>query len=95
MLTQIIFTRTLWNFSPKHFFTDSSGMYWRERRLRPGVYTDGTSVFETTYRYKDGRNGIRKVRTLNQFLQDATIDQATKERLKKRIQKDPPDIVVE
>ena len=70
-------------------------MYWRERRLPSGVYTDGTSVFETTYRYKDGRNGIRKVRTLDQFLQDASVDQTTKDKLLKRIQTDPPDIVVE
>merc|ERR1712238_447392 len=25
--------KTLWNFSPKHFFTDPSGVYWRERRI--------------------------------------------------------------
>jgi len=87
--------RTLWNFSPKHFFTDSSGMYWRERRLRPGSYTDGTNVFETTYRYKDGRNGIRKSRTLAQFMRDASVDKATKKKIMKKIQKDHPDIVLE
>ena len=70
-------------------------MYWRERRLPPGIFTDGTAVFETTYRYKDGRNGIRKIRTLNQFLQDATVDKATKEGILKRVQSDPPDIVIE
>jgi hypothetical protein len=91
----VILSRTLWNFSPKHFFTDSSGMYWRERRLPSGLYTDGTTVFETTYRYKDGRNGMRKIRTLNQFLQDATVDRATKDKILKRIECDPPDIVVE
>lgn len=70
-------------------------MYWRERRLPPAVYTDGTSVYETTYRYKDGRNGIRRIRKLSQFLQDTSIDKPTKEKLLKRIQKDHPDLVVE
>ena len=87
--------RTLWNFSPKHFFTDSSGMYWRERRLRPGLYTDGASVYETSYRYKDGRNGIRRSRTLSQFMQDATIDKATKSRVMKLLKRSHPDIVIE
>jgi hypothetical protein len=30
-------------------------MFWRERRLREGLYTDGKSVYEATYRYQDGR----------------------------------------
>lgn len=29
--------KTLWNFSPKAFFTDRSGNYWRQRRLTPGA----------------------------------------------------------
>ena len=34
--------RTLWNFNPVHYFTQRSGMYWREKRLpRQGLYTDG------------------------------------------------------
>merc|ERR1712232_519326 len=41
--------RNLWNFSPKHMFTDSSGSFWRERRLSPGLYTDGNYVYESTY----------------------------------------------
>jgi hypothetical protein len=90
-----LFDRTGWNFSPKHFFTDSAGMYWRERRLPPGLYTDGTTVYETSYRYKDGRNGMRRVRTLNQFMQDTTVKKGAKDKLLKRIQKDHPDIVVE
>ena len=47
--------RNMWNFSPKGFLTDSSGMYWRERRLSSGLYTDGKTVFESSYRYDDGR----------------------------------------
>lgn len=35
--------------------TDSSGMYWRERRLPSGLYTDGKTVYEASYRYDDGR----------------------------------------
>jgi hypothetical protein len=70
-------------------------MYWRERRLPPGTYTDGTTVFETTYRYKDGRNGMRRSRTLSQFMRDASVDKATKEKIMKKIQKDHPDVVLE
>lgn len=87
--------RTLWNFSPKHFFTDSSGMYWRERRLRQGVYTDGGTVYESTYRYKDGRNGFRPIQSLSKFMQDSKVDDSTKRRVSKRIKTNTPDIVVE
>jgi hypothetical protein len=70
-------------------------MYWRERRLPAGLYTDGTMVYETTYRYKDGRNGIRKVRSFSQYLQDTGVDKGTKDKILKRLQSDVPDIVIE
>lgn len=87
--------RTLWNFSPKHFFTDSSGMYWRERRLPPGTYTDGSTVYESSYRYRDGRNGMRRVSSFDQFLNSKKVDSATKEKVVKRMKTDVPDVVLE
>eukprot|EP00543_Licmophora_paradoxa_P009850 CAMPEP_0202463702 /NCGR_PEP_ID=MMETSP1360-20130828/59173_1 /ASSEMBLY_ACC=CAM_ASM_000848 /TAXON_ID=515479 /ORGANISM="Licmophora paradoxa, Strain CCMP2313" /LENGTH=307 /DNA_ID=CAMNT_0049086705 /DNA_START=139 /DNA_END=1062 /DNA_ORIENTATION=- len=87
--------RTLWNFSPKHFFTDSSGMYWRERRLRPGVYTDGADLYQTTYRYNDGRNGLRLVDSLGHFLNNTKVDDQTKTNIQRALAKKFPDIVME
>jgi hypothetical protein len=87
--------RTGWNFSPKHFFTDSSGHYWRERRLASGMYTDGVSVYETTYRYRDGRNGLHKVSSLQQFLASKSVDEKQKQRIMKRLKEADPDIVME
>lgn len=86
--------RNLWNFSPKHFLTDSSGMYWRERRLRSGLYTDGRTVYEATYRYRDGRNGMRKLSTLERWLAKQKIF-TNKDKILKRLQTDTPDVVLE
>jgi len=87
--------KNLWNFSPKHFFTDSSGMYWRERRVRPGLYTDGNSVYEASYRYRDGRNGMHRLSSFQQFLASKGINQKQKEKISKRLKEDTPDIVLE
>jgi len=84
--------RTLWNFSPKHFFTDSSGMYWRERRVRPGVFTDGATVYETAYRYKDGKNGIRALGSLDHFL---ASNPEEKDKVLKKVETGTPDLVLE
>jgi hypothetical protein len=87
--------RTLWNFSPKHFFTDSSGAYWRERRLPGGLYTDGNTVYESCYRYRDGRNGMRRIATYDQFMDSPAVDSQLKENAKKNVNKPAPDIVLE
>uniref|UniRef100_A0A7S2VDG3 Uncharacterized protein n=1 Tax=Entomoneis paludosa TaxID=265537 RepID=A0A7S2VDG3_9STRA len=87
--------RNLWNFSPKHFFTDSSGMYWRERRVRPGLYTDGENVYESSYRFKDGRNGMHKYSSYKDFVKSKSVEQKTKDRIGKRLKEDIPDLVVE
>jgi len=87
--------KTLWNFSPKHFFTDSSGAYWRERRLRPGIYTDGLTVYEASYRYRDGRNGMHRVSSLQQFLASKSVDAKQKERIMTRLKEAEPDVVLE
>jgi len=87
--------KTLFNFSPKHFITDSSGAYWRERRLRPGMYTDGETVYEASYRFRDGRNGMHKVSTLKQFLSSRAVDKKEKDGILKKLREDPPDVVLE
>ena len=55
--------RSLWknlnNFSPRRMFSTPSGSFWRERRITPGIYTDGTTVYESVYRYRDGMNGMK------------------------------------
>mmetsp|Transcript_22460 Transcript_22460/g.53017 ORF Transcript_22460/g.53017 Transcript_22460/m.53017 type:complete len:337 (+) Transcript_22460:157-1167(+) len=87
--------KNLYNFSIKHFFTDSSGAYWRERRLRPGMYTDGESVYETSYRYRDGRNGMHRVGSLQQFLASSSVDTKEKDKILKKLKEAAPDIVLE
>jgi len=87
--------KNIFNFSPKHFFTDSSGAYWRERRLRPGMYTDGDSVYEASYRYRDGRNGMHKVSTLKQFLSSAAVNSKDKDKILKKLKAAAPDVVLE
>uniref|UniRef100_A0A7S4ASJ7 Uncharacterized protein n=1 Tax=Pseudo-nitzschia australis TaxID=44445 RepID=A0A7S4ASJ7_9STRA len=87
--------RNLYNFSIKHFFTDSSGAYWRERRLRPGMYTDGESVYESSYRYRDGRNGMHKVGSMQQFLASSAVDSQEKDKILKKLKEAAPDVVLE
>ena len=70
-------------------------MYWRERRLTPGLYTDGKVVYESAYRYTDGRAGMKPVSNLDAFLQSSTIKRDVKEDLLKRLKNDSPDVVVE
>ena len=91
----LFYDRNLYNFSPKHFFSDSSGAYWRERRLKPGMYTDGETVFEASYRYRDGRNGMHKVSTLKQFLSSSAVPATEKESIMKKLKEAAPDVVLE
>jgi hypothetical protein len=95
MLLLLLLYRTLWNFSPRNFIGDSSGMYWRERRVRPGLYTDGETVYEATYRYRDGRNGMRYRSNLAQWLGSRSVDENLKEKLVKRMEEKVPDLVLE
>jgi hypothetical protein len=87
--------RNLWNFSPKHLLSDSSGAFWRERRLSPGLYTDGRFVYESSYRYSDGKNGMKPVSTLETLLKSRAVAPETKNKLMKRLKTDSPDVVVE
>lgn len=87
--------RNLWNFSPKHFFTDSSGAFWRERRLSTGLYTDGRAVYEAIYRYTDGKNGMKFVSGLDELLKSNAIKENTKNNILKRLKNNSPDVVLE
>jgi len=87
--------RTLWNRSPKHFFTDSSGAFWRDRRLNPGLYTDGRVVYESRYRYTDGKNGMKPIALLDSLLKSKSIKKKVKVDLLKRLKDDSPDVVIE
>ena len=89
--------KTLWNFSPKRMFTTSSGSFWRERRINPGLYTDGNTVYESVYRYRDGKNGLKPVAKLSNFLSSPGMT-GVEEKLKvvERLNGgDDPDIVIE
>jgi len=70
-------------------------MYWRERRLPDGLYTDGNTVYENCYRYRDGRNGMRRLSTLDQFMNSKAVDPSLKESAKESVKKPAPDIVLE
>jgi hypothetical protein len=70
-------------------------MYWRERRVRPGLYTDGASVYESSYRYSDGRNGMHRVSGFQQFLASKSIKDSQKQEILKKLKKSEPDVVLE
>lgn len=70
-------------------------MYWRERRVRPGLYTDGNMVYEASYRYRDGRNGMHRLSSLKQFMASKGISQKQKNDIQKRLKGGPPDVVLE
>ena len=70
-------------------------MYWRERRLRPGLYTDGVSVYESSYRYSDGRNGMHRVSGFQQFLSSKSVKEEQKQKILQRLKEAGPDIVLE
>lgn len=87
----ICFFRNLWNFSPKHFFTDSSGHFWRERRLPTGIYTDGVEVCEIVYNYPGGRNGIRPLCLLQDYMKRNATDVDSKEKVVVQLRKQNED----
>jgi len=83
------------NFNPRHFFKDSSGAFWRERRLSPGIYTDGQDVYEQMYRFSDGKNGMKPAGTLAEFLVSNSVKKEVKQKILKRLENDSPDVVLE
>ena len=88
--------KNLWNFSPKRMFTTPSGSFWRERRISPGLYTDGIKVYESVYRYRDGKNGLKPVAKLSDFLASPGLGYEEKMKVVERLKGgDEPDLVVE
>jgi hypothetical protein len=62
----------------------------------PGLYTDGITVYESVYRYRDGRNGMKPVAKLDKLLSSPGIRMEEKARIVERLRKgDVPDLVVE
>jgi 23S rRNA maturation mini-RNase III len=59
------------------------------------MYTDGDSVYEASYRYRDGRNGMHKVSTLKQFLSSAAVNSKDKDQILKKLKEASPDVVLE
>jgi 23S rRNA maturation mini-RNase III len=59
------------------------------------MYTDGDNVYESSYRYRDGRNGMNRVSTLQQFLSSKSVDAKDKQRILKKLESASPDIVLE
>mmetsp|Transcript_43184 Transcript_43184/g.43789 ORF Transcript_43184/g.43789 Transcript_43184/m.43789 type:complete len:133 (-) Transcript_43184:225-623(-) len=49
----------LWNINPLIFFTDRSGHSQREKRVRDGIYTYGETMYQASYDYVHGRNGMK------------------------------------
>lgn len=85
----------LWNFRPVQFLTDKSGMKTRERRIKPGLYTDGEHVFEGSYDYLQGKNVMRKYESFEGYARSKHMDQQALERLQSRMATDQPDLVIE
>ena len=59
------------------------------------MYTDGETVYEASYRYRDGRNGMHKVSTLKQFLSSSAVDAKDKKNIMKKLKEAAPDVVLE
>ncbi len=59
------------------------------------MYTDGETVYEASYRYRDGRNGMHKVSSLKQFLTSSAVDRKEKEGVIKKLKEAAPDVVLE
>jgi len=90
--------RTLWNINPVNYFSQRSGMFWRERRLhRQGLYTDGKNLYESTYRYTEGKNGMKPIANIDfdSFLKKWDIDPADKDTILNKVNNESPDIVLE
>ncbi|KAL7439388.1 hypothetical protein ACHAXM_006640 [Skeletonema potamos] len=88
--------KNLWNFSPTRMFKSPSGSFWRERRISPGLYTDGIKVYESVYRYRDGKNGLKPVAKLSDFLASPGLGYEEKMKVVERLKGgDEPDLVVE
>jgi hypothetical protein len=52
-------------------------------------------VYETSYRYRDGRNGMHRLSSFDKYLGSKAIDQSQKAKILQRLKKDVPDVVLE
>jgi hypothetical protein len=59
------------------------------------MYTDGNMVYETSYRYRDGRNGMHRLSSFDKYLNSKAIDPSQKKKILRRLREDPPDVVLE
>ena len=61
------------------------------------LYTDGRTVYESTYRYRDGRNGMKRLSTLEQFMlsENTNLSDKEKQRIRNKLQTAAPDLVLE
>ena len=91
---------TLWNVNPiKALFLDRSGHKYRERRIPGGIYTDGAKVYQASYDFHYGRNGMKLLsNNLGKYLNETTLFSREKaEKFTEKIlqERKSPDIVVE
>jgi hypothetical protein len=59
------------------------------------MYTDGSMVYESSYRYRDGRNGMHRLSSFDKYLSSKAIDQSQKAKILQRLKQDAPDVVLE
>jgi len=87
----------LWNVNPVKIFTDRSGHKERERRIPCGIYTDGEKVYEASYDYHYGRNGMKLLsNNLTNFLKKTSLlSQEEKKKCEESLTKRSPDVVIE
>ncbi|GMH72460.1 hypothetical protein TrRE_jg7219 [Triparma retinervis] len=86
----------MWNFNPLTSLKNLSGnMSGRERRIKSGVYTDGSTVYVSRYDYRSGKNGMLPVGDLIDLVKRGKIGRKEKERLIKRVKEGTPDVVRE
>lgn len=91
---------TLWNVNPiKALFLDRSGHKNRERRIPGGIYTDGAKVYQSSYDFHYGRNGMKLLsNNLGKYLNETTLFSREKaEKFKEKLlqERKSPDVVVE
>jgi hypothetical protein len=88
---------TFWNANPIKYFTDRSGHKERERRIPNGIYTDGEKVYESSYDYHFGRNGMKVIsNNFSKFMKSTKLFSAEeKPKVEEKLTKKSPDVVIE
>ena len=73
----------------------SGNMSGRERRIKKGIYTDGSTVYVSRYNYRSGKNGMLPVGDLIELVKQGKIGKKEREKLIKRVKEGTPDVVRE